>query len=102
MLFFCINQGINLIFMSNMSQHSKFNWLLFNIESNYNKKQDCQKFKKIFIFMDYIDKKCRTLQFSDSNDINRGVLKIQLKFRIILKAGLLEFLSKYSKKWCKF
>ena len=50
--------------------------------------------------MDYIGKKFRILQCFGRNDFNKCVIMIQSKFGIIPKAGMPEFLSKYTKKWC--
>ena len=52
--------------------------------------------------MDYIDKNSSIMQWFGIYDINKDALMIKLKFEIILKAGLPEFLSKYSKNWVKF
>ena len=45
-------------------------------------------------FIDYIEKNCCILQCFDSNDMNKDVHIIHLKFEIISKAGLPEFLLK--------
>ena len=52
--------------------------------------------------MGYIDKNGWILKFFGSNNINKGVFMIQPKFGIISKAGLPEFLSKYTKNGVKF